>query len=69
MANMQLTKTPMAEQDPQVRNQNFLEVAQGYTLEEAMNEAKRCIHCLLYTSWRCWAEAWAVPSPCRWPRP
>ena len=26
MANMQLTKTPMAEQDPQVRNQNFLEV-------------------------------------------
>ena len=33
MANMQLTKTPMAEQDPQVRNQNFLEVAQGYTLE------------------------------------
>ena len=45
MANMQLTKTPMAEQDPQVRNQNFLEVAQGYTLEEAMNEAKRCIHC------------------------
>ena len=19
--------------------------------------------------WRCWAEAWAVPSPCRWPRP
>ena len=42
---MQLTKTPMAEQDPQVRNQNFLEVARGYTLEEAMNEAKRCIHC------------------------
>ena len=41
MANMQLTKTPMAEQDPQVRNQNFLEVARGYTLEEA---------CLLYTS-------------------
>ncbi len=45
MANMQLTKTPMKEQDPQVRNQNFLEVALGYTLEEAMNEAKRCIHC------------------------
>ena len=45
MANMQLTKTPMAEQDPQVRNQNFLEAARGYTLEEAMNEAKRCIHC------------------------
>ena len=29
MANMQMTKTPMPEQDPQVRNHNFLEVAQG----------------------------------------
>ena len=45
MANMQMTKTPMKEQDPNVRNANFLEVAQGYTLEEAMNEAQRCIHC------------------------
>ena len=45
MANMQMTKTPMPEQDPQVRNHNFLEVAQGYTLEQAMNEAQRCIHC------------------------
>ena len=45
MANMQMNKTPMKEQDPNVRNANFLEVAQGYTLEEAMNEAQRCIHC------------------------
>ena len=45
MANMQMNKTPMKEQDPQVRNANFLEVALGYTLEEAINEAKRCIHC------------------------
>lgn len=45
MANMQMNKTPMAEQEPQVRNANFVEVALGYTLEEAMNEAKRCIHC------------------------
>ena len=45
MANMQMKKTPMPEQDPQVRNHNFLEVAQGYTLEQAMNEAQRCIHC------------------------
>ena len=45
MANMQMTKTPMPEQAPQVRNHNFLEVAQGYTLEQAMNEAQRCIHC------------------------
>ena len=45
MANMQMNKTPMPEQAPQVRNHNFLEVAQGYTLEQAMNEAQRCIHC------------------------
>ena len=45
MANMQMNKTPMKEQDPNVRNANFLEVAQGYTLEEARNEAQRCIHC------------------------
>ncbi len=45
MANMQMNKTAMAEQEPQVRNANFLEVALGYTLEEAMNEAGRCIHC------------------------
>ena len=45
MANMQMNKTPMAEQDPQVRSTNFKEVALGYTLEEAMNEAKRCLGC------------------------
>ena len=45
MANMQMTKTPMPEQDPNVRNANFKEVALGYTLEQAMNEAQRCIHC------------------------
>ena len=45
MANMQMTKTPMPEQDPNVRNANFKEVALGYTLEQAVNEAQRCIHC------------------------
>ena len=29
MANMQMNKTPMPEQDPQVRSGNFLEVALG----------------------------------------
>ena len=29
MANMQMNKTPMKEQDPNVRNANFLEVALG----------------------------------------
>ena len=31
MANMTLTKTPMPEQEPQVRAHNFKEVALGYT--------------------------------------
>ena len=37
MANMQMNKTPMKEQDPNVRNANFLEVALGYTLDEIPN--------------------------------
>ncbi len=45
MANMQMNKTPMAEQAPNVRNANFKEVALGYTAEEAVNEAKRCLQC------------------------
>ncbi len=45
MANMTLTKTPMPEQDPQVRARNFQEVALGYTPEMAMEEAGRCLHC------------------------
>ena len=36
MANMQMTKTPMPEQDPNVRNHNFKEVTLGYTPEMAM---------------------------------
>lgn len=43
--NRQKEKTPIAEQDPCIRSANFDEVALGYTLEEAINEAKRCIHC------------------------
>ena len=33
-------KTPMPEQDPDVRNKNFKEVALGYTEEMAMDEAQ-----------------------------
>ena len=43
MANMQMTKTPMPEQDPNVRNKNFKEVTLGYTAEMAINEAQRCM--------------------------
>ena len=45
MANMQMNKTPMPEQEPNVRNANFQEVALGYTMEQAQNEAQRCLNC------------------------
>ena len=38
MANMSLVKTPMPEQDPQVRARNFQEVTLGYTAEMAIAE-------------------------------
>ena len=45
MANMTLTKAPMPEQKPTVRNKNFEEVALGYTEEMAIGEAERCLGC------------------------
>lgn len=42
---MSLTKVPMPEQDPNVRNKNFSEVALGYMAEMAMEEATRCLNC------------------------
>ena len=45
MANMSLTKNPMPSQDPNVRNKNFDEVALGYTEEQALDEAQRCLNC------------------------
>lgn len=38
-------KVKMNEQNPDVRNSNFEEVALGYTLEQAKEEAERCIEC------------------------
>ena len=43
--NNQMNKTPMPSQDPNVRNKNFDEVALGYTKEDALNEAQRCLNC------------------------
>ena len=42
---MSLKKNEMPVQDPMVRNGNFLEVALGYTEEQAVNEAERCLNC------------------------
>ena len=45
MPNMAMIKNPMPSQAPDVRNQNFLEVALGYTEGQAIDEAKRCLNC------------------------
>ncbi len=45
MPNMRADKNPMPHQDPQVRAGNFDEVALGYTREQAMDEAARCLNC------------------------
>ena len=43
--NMSKVKNEMPHQDPKVRRYNFDEVALGYTKEQAIDEAKRCIQC------------------------
>ncbi len=45
MPNMSLKRNEMNVQDPNVRNKNFNEVALGYTQEQAIDEAKRCLNC------------------------
>jgi glutamate synthase (NADPH/NADH) small chain len=45
MPNMSLKKVEMPEQDPNIRNKNFSEVALGYTEEMAIEEAERCLQC------------------------
>jgi len=42
---MALARVKMLEVEPDVRNKSYVEVNQGLTLEEAMNEAKRCLDC------------------------
>lgn len=43
--NMDLKKRPMPMQEPDVRAHNFEEVALGYTEEDALIEATRCLNC------------------------
>ncbi len=45
MPNMSLKKNPMPNQEADVRNKNFDEVALGYTEDQAVNEAERCLNC------------------------
>ena len=45
MPNMSLKKNPMPTQEPEIRARNFNEVALGYTPQQAMDEAARCLNC------------------------
>ena len=45
MPKLDLNRVPMPRQDPGVRARNFNEVALGYSAEQALEEAKRCIQC------------------------
>ncbi len=45
MPNMSLNKNEMPSQTPDVRNKNFKEVTLGYTREQAIDEANRCLNC------------------------
>ena len=38
-------KTPIKEQDPEVRRSNFKEVCLGYSVEEGIKESERCLQC------------------------
>ena len=44
--NKQKSRVKMAEREPLVRAKNFMEVPYGYTPEEAVEEASRCLSCL-----------------------
>ena len=43
--NMSLKRNEMPTQDGKIRARNFDEVALGYTEEQAIDEAKRCLNC------------------------
>jgi len=45
MAKLNLNRVAMPRQDPELRAKNFNEVALGYSLEQAQEEANRCIQC------------------------
>ncbi len=45
MPKLNLNRVPMPRQDPKVRRRNFNEVALGYNLEQAREEASRCLQC------------------------
>lgn len=45
MPKLNLNREEMPRQDPKARGKNFSEVALGYSFEQALGEASRCIQC------------------------
>jgi glutamate synthase (NADPH/NADH) small chain len=45
MADLDLNRVPMPKQEPEARARNYDEVALGYSHEQAVAEASRCIQC------------------------
>lgn len=45
MPNTSLKKNVMPSQSAEIRNKNFEEVALGYTKDQALDEAERCLNC------------------------
>ena len=45
MANMSMRKNEMHSLEPEIRRTNFKEVALGYSEEQALDEAARCLNC------------------------
>ena len=45
MPKLNLNRVSITRQDPKVRGKNFNEVALGYSLEQAKEEASRCLQC------------------------
>ena len=45
MANLSPNRNPMPTRDPMERRRDFGEVALGYTAQQAMDEAQRCLQC------------------------
>ena len=45
MADLTIKRTPMPTRSPADRRRDFAEVATGYTAEQAMQEAARCLQC------------------------
>lgn len=42
---LDLDRMPMAEEDPETRVRSFMEIVKGYSRDQAMKEASRCVEC------------------------